>query len=157
MVLTAAERREHRTASHARWRRARPEEYRVRNNAANLKWSQARPEASKALKRKWAQEHMAEYLMSNMRKRERECTISLEEMEILLEPMTCALTGWKLRWDVERAQDLLAPSPDRIDSRMGYVSGNVRIVAWVINRMRSNMSDEELLDAAAALLKHAGR
>lgn len=106
--------------------------------------------------RKWYQRNPAKTLLYTMRKNARvrgyECTITLEELDALLVPMTCALTGWKLRWDVSNIWDPLAPSPDRRDSRFGYVSGNVRIVAWSINRMRGDMTDEELRRACRAIL-----
>jgi len=37
-----------------------------------------------------------------------------------------------------------APSIDRIDSRGGYVLGNIRIVSWRANSLKSNATVEEL-------------
>lgn len=97
----------------------------------------------------------AKYLMRQMRNRSKqrgwENLISLEELEALLEPWTCALTGFPLRWDKEVSKDPLAPSPDRIDNSIGYVSGNVRIVAWMVNEMRGKYSNEEFLSVCRAV------
>lgn len=37
-----------------------------------------------------------------------------------------------------------SPSLDRIDNRMGYVPGNVWVISWKANRMKSDASMEEL-------------
>jgi hypothetical protein len=37
-----------------------------------------------------------------------------------------------------------APSIDRIDSSRGYVLGNIRIVSWRANSLKSNATVEEL-------------
>lgn len=55
----------------------------------------------------------------------------------------CALSGVLLTRNI---RDMRKASIDRIDSSVGYVKGNVRIVAWAANRIKQNMSDEELKD-----------
>lgn len=107
----------------------------------------------------WRLSNPAKKLLQQMRssadKRGQECTITVEQVEELLAPMTCAETGLPLRWE-GRTHDPLAPSPDRLDSGLGYVPGNVRIVAWFINRMRGGMALEEfreLLDMLAQTRK----
>jgi hypothetical protein len=106
--------------------------------------------------RRWKWNNVAQFLMGNMRahakKKGLECTISLEEMQELVEPMVCALTGWELRWEEGVVRDPLAPSPDRLDNALGYVAGNVRIVCWRVNKMRGTMTDKELLDVCQAIL-----
>jgi hypothetical protein len=68
--------------------------------------------------------------------------------------MTCEVTGLSLCWDHERKYDPFAPSPDKIVPSLGYVPGNVRIVAAIYNRMRgSNATDEEILVFAKALIE----
>jgi hypothetical protein len=36
----------------------------------------------------------------------------------------------------------LAPSPDRIDPKLGYVPDNVRWVLWAVNRAKGEMPEE---------------
>jgi hypothetical protein len=85
------------------------------------------------------------------------CTITLEKLEQLLAPMTCALTGFKLSWDRSEVRPPLLPSPDKKSHGKGYVSGNVRIVAWVVNRMRGELSDEEFIGWLRVILERLGR
>lgn len=56
----------------------------------------------------------------------------------LLEPGTCAVTNLAL--DLSGADPDLAPSLDRIDSDGHYEPGNVQIVAWFVNRWKSDDS-----------------
>jgi hypothetical protein len=39
----------------------------------------------------------------------------------------------------------LGPSPDRINSELGYVPGNVQWVCWWVNRAKGQMSNETFL------------
>lgn len=128
---------------------------------ANMAWRDRNKEKASAATQRWKRENPAKYVLSQAIQRAKRTglghTISLNEVEILLEPMTCALTGWSLKWDWDHKLDPLAPSLDRIDNARGYVPGNVRVTCWLVNKMRGNLSDEELLDVAAALLKNARR
>ena len=132
------------------------EERRLHRNAVSADYHRRNAAHYREVHSDWRQDNPARCLLGNMRKnaagRGIPCTITLEELKVLLAPMVCALTGWKLYWDVDEAHDPLAPSPDRITGRLGYVPSNVRIVAWRINQMRGDMTDEELLDAARALI-----
>jgi hypothetical protein len=50
-------------------------------------------------------------------------------------------------------RDEFAPSPDQVIQGLGYVPGNVRIVAWVYNRMRGELSDVEFVERLRMLLE----
>ena len=104
----------------------------------------------------WRQANPARALLSQTRnsasKRKLECTITQVEVEELLSPMTCALTGVPLRWDVAIKKDIWAPSLDRIDNAVGYVAGNVRVVCWGVNLMRGSLTDAELVNLARLIV-----
>ncbi len=72
-------------------------------------------------------------------------TITAEDVKILAAPMTCAITGMKLRRGGVR--DPLAPSLDRIDNKLGYVKGNIQVVARWVNLGRNATPLEEFKDA----------
>lgn len=59
-------------------------------------------------------------------------------LALLLEPRTCAVTNIAL--DFSSADPDLAPSLDRIDPNGHYEPGNVQVVAWFVNRWKSDDS-----------------
>lgn len=86
------------------------------------------------------------------KKRGHELLLTMDELEELAAPMICTMTDRPLEWG---AGDW-APSVDRIDSAKGYEPGNVRLVAWIVNRARNDGTDEALLDMARALVAKHG-
>ncbi len=63
----------------------------------------------------------------------------------------CALSGIKMTW-AQEAWTETSMSIDRIDWRLGYVSGNVRLVCYAINCFRQRMTDNEMLAMAKAIV-----
>ena len=49
-----------------------------------------------------------------------------------------------------------APTIDRIRARGGYVRGNVQVISWYANRLKSDCDDPEIFEAIAQFLR-AGR
>lgn len=47
-------------------------------------------------------------------------------------------------------------SLDRIDSDLGYVEGNVRIVSWAFNCMKHTLTDAQVLSYARNIVKNLG-
>lgn len=109
----------------------------------------------------WARNNPGSRVLNNMqgaaKARGQECTITREEIDRLLEPMTCSMTGLPLSWEGPTRNNPWLPSPDRIDTTKGYVSGNVRIVAWIYNRARGADTDEDVIKFARALLAAVDR
>jgi len=54
----------------------------------------------------------------------------------------CALTGLKMNVNY----DFYKPSLDRIDSNKGYKEGNIQLVAFCINRLKSNFDEKHFID-----------
>ena len=44
-------------------------------------------------------------------------------------------------------------SPDRIDSNIGYIPGNIQLTVWWVNNMKSNMTIDELYARAEIIYK----
>jgi hypothetical protein len=72
----------------------------------------------------------------------------------------CALSGRKMVWKeksnrstVVHSQDVA--SIDRIDQRLGYVPGNVRLVCWRVNTFRGHFPDEELIEFCRDIVRVA--
>ena len=73
-------------------------------------------------------------------------------------PGVCPVLGIAIRRSLGRFTDS-SPSLDRIRPALGYVQGNVRVVSWRANRIRTDATAAELLlvaeDAARLEMAHA--
>ena len=68
--------------------------------------------------------------------------ITVDQLEL---PETCPLLGVKINYAAEgRGGSPNSPSIDRIDNSLGYISGNVWVVSWKANRIKSNATIDEL-------------
>lgn len=54
----------------------------------------------------------------------------------------CAITGLSLQLPPNIKDPDLAASPDRIDSSLGYVPGNIQMLCWFVNRWKSDDTDQ---------------
>ena len=63
-------------------------------------------------------------------------------------PSHCPIFGMPLEWSIRRANKAAplpnSPSLDRIDPSKGYVKGNVWIISYRANQIKSNASHDEL-------------
>ncbi len=74
----------------------------------------------------------------NAKRRGFEFTITLADIVI---PAVCPVLGIPIMFDGKRDN---MPSLDRIDGRLGYAKGNVIVVSWRANWLKSNATNEEL-------------
>lgn len=63
----------------------------------------------------------------------------------------CVFTGERLTFDKPATASL-----DRIDSRRGYVFGNLQWVHREVNRAKSNRTDQEFIDLCRKVVNHRG-
>jgi hypothetical protein len=70
----------------------------------------------------------------------RECTIALEDIII---PEFCPLLGVKIITGTRQVKTN-SPTLDRKDSTKGYVPGNVWVISWRANRVKSDSTLEEM-------------
>lgn len=68
------------------------------------------------------------------------CTITADDLVV---PKRCPLLGIRLAPGRGKMHDS-SPTIDRIDSRKGYVRGNVWIISWRANRMKSDATLREI-------------
>jgi hypothetical protein len=73
----------------------------------------------------------------------------------------CPITNWELqvpiglnKWDKNARYKVNNASMDRIDNKKGYVIGNVRFVALIVNLARNIFTDEEVIEFAKAVVEH---
>lgn len=72
------------------------------------------------------------------------------DLEFIIDKLNlgkCEVTGIDFNYDnlFNTSKNPLSPSIDRIDSRIGYLKSNVRIVIWQYNLMKGELTDDELL------------
>ena len=60
----------------------------------------------------------------------------------------CALTGYHLTYgrDARHVNNIYNVSVDRIDSSMGYTTDNIQPVCWIINKMKSDLTMDQLFN-----------
>lgn len=68
-----------------------------------------------------------------------EFSITVNDLNI---PERCPIFGCRISPGAGQRSDC-SPSIDRIDPKKGYVPGNVRVISWKANRLKSDMSLNE--------------
>lgn len=111
-------------------------------------WRAANKEKEAAAARKWQKNNPAKTLFyatkQNAGKRGHEFTISFDQLAAQFEAMVCEATGRQLSWAGRGTKENGdKPSIDRIDSTLGYVPGNVRVVCLEFNIAKRAMSDAQ--------------
>ena len=90
-------------------------------------------------------------VMTNARYRAKSRNLAFTiQSEDLTWPETCPILGTRLRYD-ESPESIDSagstwdiPSIDRLDSTIGYVPLNCRVISWRANRLKSNATLDEL-------------
>ena len=75
------------------------------------------------------------------------CTITIEDIHI---PDKCPYL--QQPFDFTGKGSPWTPTLDRIDSTKGYIKGNIQVLSWKANAMKSNATKEELILFAKAIL-----
>lgn len=58
----------------------------------------------------------------------------------------CVYSGVKLQHPNENSSPIYTASLDRIDSRKGYVKGNIQFISMTCNYAKNSMSDDDMLE-----------
>ena len=76
----------------------------------------------------------------------------IDESDVVI-PLWCPVLGIRIVLDVGKGRSDNTPSLDRIDNQLGYVKGNVEVISWRANRLKSDATPDEL----RRLAKYYGR
>lgn len=108
---------------------------------------QTRKTYKKRLKEKQPVDFIFEKSKSNARNHDHAHTITKGTVALLLlkQSERCYYSGLEFSYDATKNNPLY-PSLDRIDSGKGYIDGNVVLVAWFMNRAKSDCSQAEFID-----------
>lgn len=106
-----------------------------------------------ARRKEWRLQRPVQTLLIETRSRARHIGVPFDlTADDLVIPETCPVLGCELRWDAGGRTDQ-TPTVDRIDPTKGYVRGNVAVISWLANRLKSNCSDPSVFEAIAAYLR----
>ncbi len=135
-------------ASSAAYRKKNPEKC-----AAYLKkWRAANLEKYAATRARWEKDNPEKQILRRARvnARLKGLDFDLTEADISI-PEVCPYLGLELVWapDTPRTDD--GPSLDRIDNTKGYVPGNVEVISWRANKLKSNATADEMMMMAVAM------
>jgi len=92
---------------------------------------------------------------ARIRAEKRGLDFNIDETDIVI-PEKCPLLEIeiKIAYKVANAN---SPSLDRIDSSKGYVKGNVMVISYRANTIKSNATPSELLKLASNLIKYVSQ
>jgi hypothetical protein len=121
--------------------------------AYNIVHCATNAEYYKGVRKAKRRHNLAWYLFLECRTRARraQLTFNLEPSDIVI-PELCPVFGFPLGTGSRDA----SASVDRKDCTLGYVKGNVRVISYLANRMKSNATDTQLMQFAAWILEDFG-
>lgn len=83
------------------------------------------------------------YILNGTRSRAKERGIDFNlDLKDIVIPETCPICQIPLKYSSKRTNN--TPSIDRINNSLGYTKGNVRVISWRANRLKSNITKEEV-------------
>lgn len=98
--------------------------------------------------------HWFKYLAQKANARKRPYSEKItEEMLIKIfnyQEHKCALTGNPLDVDSKWWK----PSLDRIDSNLGYTKNNIRIVSWIVNKCKWELTDKDFINMCVKIASY---
>lgn len=99
------------------------------------------------------------YFLHNCRKRFKECTITLHDLQEQWDKQNgiCPYSGIALlipSYTKHHNNPIFTASVDRIDSSKGYIPGNIQFVSTCINYMKTTMSDEDTKFMCKCIAEH---
>lgn len=119
------------------------------------KWAESTPEQRKADAEKmkaWRCANPAKWLVSSSRQSAKRKGLphNITEADLVI-PTHCPVLGIELRMGTNGLQACrdAAPSIDRIVPEKGYVRGNIVVVSFRANRIKSNATADEILAVGA--------
>lgn len=65
-------------------------------------------------------------------------------LDCIFIPASCPILGIPIFFAVNGARSDNSPSLDRIDSKKGYVKGNVHVVSWRANKIKQDATVDEM-------------
>jgi len=95
-------------------------------------------------KKEWLRDNKAVALFRRAKRRARENGLEFDiSIEDVIIPKICPVLGIPIESDVENPNLANCPSIDRVDNTKGYVKGNIQVISFRANNLKSSGSIEE--------------
>lgn len=124
------------------------------------RWRERNPEAVRRGKMKWLQipeNRMRHCLMQAKRRAiDNGIEFSVTVEDLLPLPVVCPVLGVEINYKGTGARGFInnSPSVDRVDISKGYIKGNVMVICWRANRIKSDASIAELEQVLSYMKEH---
>ena len=128
------------------WNKRNPEAYKLANRESTTAFRANNPKRAKEILRNSQYKHKDNCMLGGARNRAKCLSLPFNiELSDVVIPETCPILGIKLRQNTIgefKPNDM--PSLDRKIPSLGYVKGNVQVISWRANLLKSDMTVEEL-------------
>lgn len=84
------------------------------------------------------------HLKSSAKRRNIQFDLKLSDLNNLSFNITCPILGIVLDYNCKNGIADACYSIDRINSNLGYISGNIQVISFKANRSKNNLTDKEL-------------
>lgn len=107
------------------------------------------PETKRAQATEWRAAHPEQHMFTDAKRRARKRGLEFDlELSDIVIPEVCPALGIPIFRgyvsETKKTPGPNSPSLDRIDSSKGYLKGNVRVISWKANRIKSDATAEDL-------------
>ncbi len=120
------------------WRSANPDKTKDQRKRLD-------PKKKREKQRRWEKSHPENRLVNSARTRSKSKNIPFNiELSDIIIPKICPILGLELKVSITGKLQDTSPSLDRINPKLGYVKGNIRIISWRANTIKNNATLEEL-------------
>jgi hypothetical protein len=145
-------------AGSRRWAKSNPERYKDAVKAGSAKWYTANKKAvaDRAFVRRSANPAYYLWRLAKRRALQQGVPFSLQPQDIVV-PSTCPVLGIPLILSRQASPSDNSPSVDRIVPTLGYTPGNIRVVSFRANRIKTDATPEELKKVAAYAMEETCR
>jgi len=129
------------------WARKYRENNRDAVNATSRAWYGAKPDGERqeyASSKYYKDIVRSMYQNAKGRAKKQEIPFTIAQDDIVI-PEMCPVLGIRLIWGIGRGRmSDTSPSLDKIVPELGYVPGNIRVISWKANRLKSDATLAEL-------------
>lgn len=128
------------------------EQHKARVRANQRRYAAANPEKIRAARKKWLAANPITMVLARCKARAKKNGLSFDlTFDDIVLPSHCPVLGIPLI-QTDKQHDN-SPSIDRIDNTLGYVKGNVVVISWRANRLKSDATHEEMARLAAFFVR----